>query len=99
MADYIDNDRIEQSYRELEKVRRLAWTLPLQDAAALAERVQVELMVDKSLRGPVKRFYRAYADFLEDVVEERTEAENKPRDSFQKHVFDYVRGMLEPNGD
>lgn len=99
MSDFIDNEHIEHCYHELEKLRRLAWSLPLAETAALAERVQVELMIDKKLKGPVKRFYRAYADYLEEVVEERTDAESKPRESFQKHVFDYVRGMLEPDGE
>ncbi|MEK9662849.1 MAG: hypothetical protein VW644_14165, partial [Alphaproteobacteria bacterium] len=70
MSDFVDNARVENSFSELEKLRRLAWSLPLPEAAELAERVQVALMVDKKLKGPVKRFYRAYADYLEDIVEE-----------------------------
>lgn len=99
MNDYVDNNRIEKSFEELEKLRRLAWSLPLPEAAALVERIQVSLMIDKKLKGPVKRFYRAYADYLEEIVEERTEREDQPRESFQHHIFDYVRGMLDPDSN
>jgi hypothetical protein len=97
MSTVLDNERVEQSYQELEKLRRIAWSLPLTEAAALSERVRVELMIDKKLRPQVKRFYRAYSDYLDDVVEERAERENQPRESFQHHVIGYIRGMLEPD--
>jgi hypothetical protein len=98
MNDFVDNERVEHGFQELEKLRRLAWALPLTEAAALAERIRVELMIDKKLRGTTKRFYHAYADFLDEIVEERSEQEDMPRESFQHHVFNYIRGMLEPNG-
>jgi hypothetical protein len=98
-GEAVNNERIEVGYRDLEQLRRLAWSLPLPDAAALAERVQVEMMIDKKLKGSVKRFYRAYADYLEEVVEERMESEEHPRDSFQHHIFAYVRNILDPEGE
>ena len=98
MKDFVNNERVEQGFHELEKLRRLAWALPIQDVAALSERVRVELMIDKKLRGTTKRFYHAYSDFLDEIVEERSEAEGTPRESFQHQIFSYIRGMLEPNG-
>jgi hypothetical protein len=94
MDDTVDEKRVEIAYRELDRLRHLVWSLPLPDAAALAERVHVELMIDKTLQGPLKRFYRAFSDYLDDVVDDRSETENRPRESFHQHVVDYVRGVL-----
>jgi hypothetical protein len=99
MTDFVDNERVERGYQELEKLRRLAWSLPLADAAALAERVRVELMIDKKLRRSTKRFYHAYSDYLDEIVEERAEQEAQPRETFQHQIFAYIRGMLEPDRD
>lgn len=94
MDETVDDKRVELAYRELERLRHLVWSLPLADAAALAERVHVELMIDKTLHGSLKRFYRSFSDYLDDVVEERSKKENRPRDSFHQHVVEYVRGVL-----
>lgn len=99
METIVDQERVEHAYSDLEKLRRLAWSLPLQETAALSERVRVELMIDKKLHGPVKRFYRAYSDYLDDVVEERSERENHPREAFHNYVVEYIRGVLGPDND
>lgn len=90
----INEERVDAAFEMVEKLRRSAWALPLAEVAALSERVHVEIMLDKTMRGPRKRWYRAYSDYLDDVVEERMEKEGVERDKFQNWVLQYLKGIL-----
>jgi hypothetical protein len=90
----INEERIDAAFEAVEKLRRSAWNLAVAEVAALSERVRVEIMIDKSMIGSQKRWYRAFSDYLDDVVEERMEKEGVDRDKFHDWVLRYVRGFL-----
>ena len=95
MSDnHIDDARVEAAFKSVTAARASAWSMSIDEVAALAERVRMEIMLERGMRKSRKRWYRAYADFLDDVVEERLEKDGRSADAFHSAVVDYVRGML-----
>lgn len=92
---HIDEKRIDAAFENVERLRRTAWNLTVAEVAALSERVRVEIILDKAMTGTQKRWYRAFSDYLDDVVEERMEKEGIERDKFHNWVLRYLRGFLE----
>ena len=69
--EHIDEQRVEAAFKSVQASRASAWNLSVEEVAALAERVRLEIMLERGMRRARKRWYRAYADFLDEVVEER----------------------------
>lgn len=90
----INEQRVDAAFETVERLRASAWNLSIAEAAALSERVRVEIMLDKTMSGSQKRWYRAYSDYLDDIVEERMEKDGVDRASFHDWVLRYVRGFL-----
>lgn len=90
----IDEKRIEDAFENLRRLRRSAWNLSLAEAAALSERVRVEIILDKSMNRSQKRWYRAYSDFVDDVVDERMEKEGVEREVLHGGIIAYIRNLL-----
>lgn len=90
----IDEERVEAAFRSVSAARSSAWSMSIDEVAALAERVRMEIMLEHGMRKSRKRWYRAYADFLDDVVEERMAKEGRSAEAFHSAVVNYVRGML-----
>ena len=67
----IDEQRVDTAFANIEKLRMSARNLTIAEAAALSERVRVEIILDKTMSRSRKRWYRAYSDYLDDVVDER----------------------------
>jgi len=91
----INEERVDAAFEHVSKLRGTAWTLPLAEVAALSERIRVEIILDKTMRGARKRWYRAYSDYLDEVVEERMEKEGVERDRFQEWIVRYLKGILD----
>ncbi|MSO80138.1 MAG: hypothetical protein EXQ97_00470 [Alphaproteobacteria bacterium] len=68
---------------------------PVEEVEALAERIRVELILNKSIRRPGRRFYRDVLDYLDVVVDERHSEQGTNRESLRHTVMAYVRGMIE----
>ncbi len=91
----INEERVDATFGNVEKLRGSAWNLTITEAAALSERVRVEIILDKTMSRSQKRWYRAFSDYLDDVVEERMEKEGVDRDKFHDWVLRYIRGFLD----
>jgi hypothetical protein len=87
-------ERVDAAFANIEKLRQSARNLTVAEVAALSERVRVEIILDKTMIGSRKRWYRAYSDYLDDVVEERMEKEGVERDNFQNWVVQYLRRIM-----
>lgn len=98
----IDEARVERAFNAVADARANAWNLSIDEVAALAERMRLEIMLDRSMRRSRKHWYRAYADFLDDVVEDRLKKDGRSSGEFHATVLNYVRGMMdkgnEPDG-
>ncbi len=90
----INEKRVDAAFETVERLRSSAWNLTIAEAAALSERVRVEIMLDKTMSGAQKRWYRAYSDYLDDIVDERMEKAGIDRASFHNWVLRYIRGFL-----
>lgn len=93
--DKLNEQRVDAAFDNVKKLRASAWNLTVAEAAALSERLRVEIILDKSMKNSQKRWYRAYSDYLDDVVDERVEKEGVERNKFHGRVLDYLRGILE----
>ena len=93
-SDNIDAKRVEDAFDNLNRLRRSAWNLTIAEAAALSERVRVEIILDKSMSRSQKRWFRAYSDFVDDVVDERMDSAGVERDKVQGGIVAYIRGLL-----
>ena len=91
----ISDVAVEAAFEQLERVRRFARTHPVEEVEALAERIRVELILNKSIRRPGRRFYRDVLDYLDVVVDERHSEQGTDRESLRHTVLAYVRGMIE----
>ena len=92
--EHIDEQRVEAAFKSVQASRASAWNLSVEEVAALAERVRLEIMLERGMRRARKRWYRADADFLDEVVEERLAKEGRSAEAFHAGVVNYVRGML-----
>jgi len=92
--EQVDEARVENAFENVQKLRRSAWNLSIAETAALAERVRIELLLDKTMSRSQKRWYRAFSDFLDDVVDVRLEREGVERDHFHSSIIAYLRGLL-----
>jgi len=97
--DQINEERVEAAFNSVREARARAWSMPIQEVGALAERVRLEIILERGMRRARKRWYRAYADFLDEVVEERLEKDGRSGEAFHAGVVNYVRGMLNDNGE
>lgn len=90
----IDDNWVDNEFHTLAKARQVAWHSSIVKVAALAERIRLEVILDKSMRRSRKRWFAAYADYLDDVVEEREKTESGTPDGFRENVLAYVRDFL-----
>jgi hypothetical protein len=91
----INEQRVETAFSNVEKLRQSARNLTVAEVAALSERVRVEIILDKTMSRSRKRWYRAYSDYLDEMVDERMEKEGIKRDSFQNWIVQYLKGLLD----
>ena len=94
-SERIDERRIDAAFDNVKKLRANAWNLSVAEAAALSERIRIEIILDKSMARAQKRWYRAYSDYLDDIVDQRLEKEGLARETFHERVLKYLRGVLD----
>lgn len=94
-SDRIDERRVDAAFENIRRLRASAWSLSVAEAAALAERTRVEIIIDKTMSASQKRWYRAYSDYLDAVVDERMDKEGLVRDRFHDRILNYLRAILE----
>ena len=93
--DQVNEERVDRAFELLNRSRSAASTLSIAEVSALAERVRLEIILDKSMSGARKRWYRAYSDYLDEAVEERMDKANIGRGGFREDVLQYVRSILD----
>lgn len=94
-SDDVNEDLVERIFREVQTLMRQAHAHNPETVQAVAERLRIEVMVNKPSRHR-RHVYQALIDYFEDTAHERAEqAHDKDKHSLRASAASYVRALID----